>query len=304
MADDPNWPRASAWLRRTHGATAGPLAVLGVPLRLGSITPGRCDLAPHAIRVALTRYSTYDFGSGLDLQALDAVDLGDLPVAGASLEEAFAPVSSVVRDTLATHETLVLLGGDNGVTRPGVHGLGVPLERCGLLTIDAHLDLRSLDEGLSNGNPVRALLADGLPGRQIAQVGLQSFANSGAYARVARDAGIRVVTVEDVRETSISRVIVEALDALSGCEAIYVDLDLDAMDRISAPGTPGSRPGGLTPGELRQAAMICGRHPKVRAMDLVELDPAKDIAEATILTAAACLLSFASGVQQRLAAQA
>jgi formiminoglutamase len=301
MADDPNWPRASAWLRGTHAGTAGALAVLGAPLRRGSITPGRCDLAPDAIRAALTRFSTYDFGSGLDLRDLEAADLGDAPLADATPEEAFAPLANVLRDALATHETAVLLGGDNSVTRPGVHGLGVPLERCGLLTIDSHLDLRSLDAGLSNGNPVRALLADGLPGANIVQVGLQSFANSAAYAAVAREAGIRGVTVEEVRERSIETVVHEAVDALAGCEAVYVDLDLDAMDRMFSPGTPGSRPGGLTPGELRRTAMICGAHPLVRVMDLVELDPEKDVAEATTLTAAACLLSFASGVQQRLA---
>lgn len=301
MADDPNWPRASAWLRGTHAGAAGPLAVLGAPQRLGSITPGRCDLAPAAIRAALARFSTYDFGSRLDLQALDAVDLGDVPIADATPEEAFVPLSQVLRDALATHETAVLLGGDNSVTRPGVHGLGVALERCGLLTIDSHLDLRSLDGGLSNGNPVRALLADGLPGRQIVQVGLQSFANSAAYAEVARKEGIRGVTVEEVHDRSIEEVVCEALEALAGCEAIYVDLDLDAMDRMFSPGTPGSRPGGLTPEELRRAAMLCGRHPRVRVIDLVEFDPTKDIAETTALTAAACLLSFASGVQQRLA---
>jgi len=301
MADDPNWPRASEWLRGTHAGPAGALAVLGAPLRLGSITPGRCDLAPDAMRAALARYSTYDFGSGLDLRGLEVADLGDVPVADATPEEAFAPLSNMVRDALATHETVILLGGDNSVTRPGVHGLGVPLERCGLLTIDSHLDLRSLEKGLSNGNPVRALLADGLPGTQIVQVGLQSFANSPAYAAVAREAGIRGITVEAVRDASIGEVLVEALDLLAGCEVIYVDLDLDVMDRMFSPGTPGSRPGGLTPGELRAAAMICGGHPRVRAIDLVELDPTKDIAEATTLTAAACLLSFASGVQQRLA---
>jgi arginase family enzyme len=34
-------------------------------------------------------------------------------------------------------------------------------------------------------------------------------------------------------------------------------------------------------------------------MDLVEMDPTHDIADATALTAAACLLEFASGVLSR-----
>jgi formiminoglutamase len=37
----------------------------------------------------------------------------------------------------------------------------------------------------------------------------------------------------------------------------------------------------------------------VRAMDLVELDPTRDVADVTVMVAAACLLSFASGFLDR-----
>jgi formiminoglutamase len=272
--------------------TAGRLGVLGAPLRLGSITPGRCDLAPRAIRAALARYSTWDFDANIDIRRIEVADLGDLPLAAEEPPGAFAPLRDAVQAALDHRDAAIILGGDNSVTRPGVHGLGIPLDRCGLLTLDAHLDLRSLDRGLTNGNPVRALLADGLPAANIVQVGIQSFANSPDYAAVARNEGIRVVTAECFNE----RTVPEALDDLaSRTDAIYVDLDLDVMDRVFAPGTPGSRPGGLTPAQVRHAAHICGRHPKVRAIDLVELDPERDVSDATALAAAACLLSFASG---------
>lgn len=289
---DPHWPRASEWLR--GGGAARPcLSVLGVPLHLGSITPGRCDLAPAAIRAALERFSTWDFELSRDLRELPVRDLGDLPLAGARPEEALAPVAQAVREAAGR---MVLLGGDNSLTRPACHGLG-PLHTCGLLTFDAHLDLRSLEGGLTNGNPVRALLADGMPGSQIVQIGIQSFANSPDYARVARDAGIRVIGVDEVRALGIEAVASTALSHLSRrANAIYVDLDLDVLDRAFAPAAPGSRPGGLAPWEVRRAARVCGRHPKVRAMDLVEMDPSRDIADTTALTAAACLLAFASGV--------
>jgi arginase family enzyme len=245
----------------------------------------------------LQRFSTWDFDAALDVRDLPAADLGDLPLSDVVPEDALRPTADAVGQALATASAAVLLGGDNSITRPGVHGLALPLDRCGLLTVDAHLDLRSLDGGLSNGNLVRALLSDGLPGANIVQIGIQSFANSPDYAAVASSAGIRVVTASEVRTRGIELVVGEALAAVSDrADAIYVDLDLDAMDRAFAPGTPGARPGGLTPGDLRVAAHLCGSHAKVRALDLVELDPEKDTNQITALTAAACLLSFASGV--------
>jgi arginase family enzyme len=63
------------------------------------------------------------------------------------------------------------------------------MTRSASITLDAHFDMRDLDSGLSNGNPVRALLEDGLPGANIAQVGLASFANSRAMHEDAVEAG-------------------------------------------------------------------------------------------------------------------
>ncbi|HEX4947071.1 MAG TPA: agmatinase family protein [Blastocatellia bacterium] len=301
MMDDPNWPRASAWLAgQTAAQTIGSIAVLGAPVRLGSITPGRCDLAPQAVRDILRKFSCYDLDSEADLQTLAARDLGDLNLAGITLEDALIPLSQAVREALVDSEAVVVLGGDNGVTRPGVHGVSSLLQ-CGLLTFDAHFDLRDTSGGLSNGNPIRALLEDGLPGQNIVQFGLQSFANSQAYAEVAHDVGITVVTMNQIRAFSFEALVAEALETLSQqVEMIYVDFDIDVLDRAFAPACPGARPGGLTPWELRRAAFLCGSHPKVRAIDLVEVDPTQDVADVTVLATGACLLSFAAGVVKRL----
>jgi len=312
LTDDPFWPRASAWLAGEFAPSSsnslGSLAVIGAPLRLGSITPGRCDLAPEAVRAILRKFSVYDIESDIDLRRLAVRDLGDLPLADLRLEDAFEPLKRAVSDALEDADAVIVIGGDNGVTRPGVHGVVDSLEgsqpgsikNCGLITLDAHFDLRDLSDGLTNGNPVRALLADGLPGENLVQIGIQPFANSQAYTQVAIDAGITVVTMSQIRAHGVERLLTESLDDLTErVDHIYVDLDIDSLDRIFAPATPGSRPGGLTPYELRRVAWLCGAHPLVRAIDLVEVDPTQDVADATVMATATCLLSFASGLLAR-----
>jgi len=301
MPDDPNWPRASEWLTGAHSPhPACRLAVLGAPLHLSSISPGRADLAPAAIRSILHRFSTYDLECNRDLGRIAATDRGDLALADMTPADALGSLAAAVRDAGAHSNALVLLGGDNSITRPALHGMCADLSRAGLLTLDAHLDLRDLGAGLTNGNPVRALLADGLPGSQIAQIGIQPFANSRQYFDVAREAGVKVISTTEVRAMGIETAVSEALDRLDqDVDAIYVDLDLDVLDRAFAPATPGSRPGGLTPAEVRAAVRLCGAHPKVRVLDLVEIDPTKDVADATIFAAGLALLSFASGLLGR-----
>jgi arginase family enzyme len=284
---DSGWNRASEWLEDENPDPRAELQVVGVPLN-HSVTPGSCHLAPDAVRHALFRYSTHSYHNDTDLRRVGAVEHEDT----IELEKLSAIISK---------GPTVLIGGDNGVTRVGVNALAqalqIPLNEVGLITLDAHLDLRHLDDGPMNGNPVRGLIEDGLPGVNIVQIGLQSFANSPDYAHYGIQQGIRQISAERCLASDFELLFKNELDALAAkVKVIYFDLDLDVMDRAFAPGCPGSRPGGLTPNHIRQAARVAGSNPKVQAMDLVELDPELDINSTTSLAAAACLLEFASGV--------
>lgn len=298
---DPHWPCARDWLAGDYLAKATKsLAVLGVPLTRGSLPPGQCELAPPAVRNVLHHFSTYDLSAARDLRHLRARDAGDLDIAAFTPQEAFQPIRDAVAAQLKDVNAAVLLGGDNSLTLAGVHGMGVPLDRCGLLSFDAHFDLGDLDDGVNNRNSTRALLRDGLQGDHIYKIGLQRFANSDFYARVARTAGIHMITSDQVMDLGISKAVHTALGHLHlHVDRIYVSVDMDVLDRIHAPAAADSLPGGLFPGQMRRAAHLCGLHPKVRVLDLTELDPMHDVAEITAMTAASCLLEFAAGVLAR-----
>jgi arginase family enzyme len=92
----------------------------------------------------------------------------------------------------------------------------------------------------------------------------------------------------------------QALADLGGrADAVYVDVDLDVLDRPLSPGTSGSRPGGLSFAELREAVLACGADPKVRVVDFVEFDPARDVADVTAYAGALALMSLVSGMMAR-----
>src|SRR5437868_3437595 len=99
IADDPN----------------APVAILGAPMEAGSVTPGRCDLAPAAIRRALRRFSTWDLTASLELD-LSVRDAGDVPVRGVMPADGFLPIRDAVEACAAAHPLTLLLGGNNAVT--------------------------------------------------------------------------------------------------------------------------------------------------------------------------------------------
>jgi arginase family enzyme len=250
------------------------------------------------LRETLRRIGRYDVETGHELSALIA-DRGDVDLSGLTIEQATPPISDAIRSSVQSHALTLLVGGNNAVTRPAVLGVGVPLEKVGLITLDAHFDMRDTDDGLSNGNPVRALIEDGLPGANIAQVGLASFANSRKMHEDALAAGNLVITAGEVRRNGIGAAIDRALDRMDHCEAIVVDCDIDVIDRSQLPAAPGARPGGMAVADFFHAVRRLASDKRVRLIDLTEWDPPLDATDLSALTAARWVAECLAGFEQR-----
>ncbi len=290
------WPNLSDLL---IGADAvAPVALLGAPLGAGSVTPGHCELAPALLRETLRRIGRYDVETGREI-AVQMADRGDAAIAGLSIDDATPILRDAVAASSGAHALTLLAGGNNAITRPALLGLGEPLGQVGLITLDAHFDMRDLDSGLSNGNPVRALIADGLPGANIAQVGLASFANSAAMHRDADAAGNLVVTMADIRRDGIGNALTRALDHVEHCDTLVIDCDVDVIDRSQFPGAPGARPGGMAVADFFIAVRRLAADCRVRLIDLTEWDPPLDTSDLGALTAARWVAECLAGFEAR-----
>jgi len=294
LPNDPKWKRALTLLDSNN--TSADLALIGVPAHLSSISPTHADQTPDAIRAALARYSTYSTSDNLDLSDNPIADLGN--VESPDGDEGIARVHSAVKGLLSKHKLLIALGGDNSITYSVASGLWSDLSKIGLITFDAHHDLR---DGHSNGSPVWELIQAGLPGKNIVQIGIADFANSAQYAARAKESGITVIPRCDLRTRSISDVVKQALDiAGAGGREIYVDLDVDVCDRSVVPACPAAMPGGISADELRQGAFFLAADKRVRAIDITEIDASIDTDDArTVRLAALLVLEAAAGLASR-----
>ena len=280
----------------------GAAALLGAPLAIGSVTPGRCDLAPALLRQTLRRIATYDVETGREIMTALS-DLGDVPVEGLTMDEAAGAIAAAIAPAVRGHALTLVVGGNNAVTHPVLlgcaDGLGLPLDAIGLVTLDAHFDMRDTDRGLLNGNPVRMLREAGLPGANVAQIGLAPFANSPDMHRDAVHGGHLVVTIGQVRGGGIASAVSTALAHLAHCQAIVVDCDIDVIDRGQLPGAPGARPGGMANHDFFAAVRLLAADPRVRAIDLTEWDPPLDPSDLTALTGARWIAECLAGFEAR-----
>jgi formiminoglutamase len=263
-----------------------------------SLSPRSPRSTPEAVRAALSRYSTWSFEDQNDLlDTMALVDYGD--VDDPDGDEGTSRVKAVVDSLPDTLELLLVLGGDNAATWHALGALaGAQLANYGLITLDAHFDLR---DGVSNGSPVQQLLEEGLDGRHVVQVGLADFSNSAYYATRARDADITVISRSELRHQSVEEAASRAIEiAGAGGRPVYVDIDMDAADRSVAPGCPAAAPGGLSADEMRRFVRAVTSHPHVRALDVTEIDVALDAEDQrTVRLAALLVLEALCGVRRR-----
>lgn len=302
LSHDPLWPRAGEWpsLADPGGDPSAALVLLGVPTWRTSLSPTNAHATPAAIRAALRRYSPSLMSAGaepVDLGAVRVADAGDVsePDGPDGERRVVAAVAAAVERTAL----VVALGGDNSATVPTALGAwGGDLARAGLITIDAHLDLR---DGVSNGSPVRRLIEAGLDPARIVQIGIADFANSAAYARRAAALGVTIVHRDELHRRPPADVMRDAL-AIAGAAGgpVHLDIDVDVCDRSVAPACPASVPGGLLAWELRALVRAAARDPLVRSADLVEIDATADAADGrTVRLAALCVLELLAGVASR-----
>ena len=294
MSEDALWPRAASWLQPS--SPNPDIAVFGVPAHKTSISKTGAHKTPAAIRKALLRYSTYNATRRLDIATLRANDLGDVksPDSLEGEQRTSAMASVAAKSGLA-----FALGGDNSITFAVARGVfGTDLSNAGLITLDAHHDLR---DGISNGSPVRRLIEAGLNPKRIVQIGIADFSNSPAYAQRAQELGIRVIARSELRRRSVEDIWAEAISiAGAGSAGVHVDFDVDVCDRAVVPGCPAAAPGGISADELRQFAYLAGWSKLVKSLDITEVDATADAPDGrTVRLAALVLLEAAAGLASR-----
>lgn len=299
---------AREWL--AHARPEFPdISLVGAPVSRASISPSQAWTTPPAFREALARFPTWEAAHEIDLAEVAIRDTGDV------VDDRADPDASAGRERIRVAcakaaklgGAVFVVGGDNSVTVPAMQALmaNSPDERWGLVTLDAHHDCRPPDNGFSNGTVVRELIEAGLPGNRVAQIGIHPLANDLENARWARQQGVHVYPMREVRVNGVHAVINEARLAFTaaGVTSAYVDFDLDCADRSEAPACPGSLPGGLAAGDLMQCARLLGTHFSVAGADITEADASADVAGITMRLAACVFLSFCAGYASRRSPQ-
>jgi formiminoglutamase len=293
-----SWPNLTDLI--VDATTDAPVGLVGAPLAAGIGDAGAVRPRPGA--------AARDAEADRALRCRDRRELasriadhGDAAIAGMSIEAATAPIRDACAASVARRALTLVAGGNNAVTRPAVHALGAaqPIDQVGLITLDAHFDLREHQrrprQWQSGARAARGWAA----GAQHRASRARAVRQQRGDAPRCVEGGHLVVTIGQVRRDGIAQAISTALAHVAHCRAIVVDCDIDVIDRGQFPGAPGARPGGMAAHDFFAAVRMLAACPAVRLIDLTEWDPPLDPSDLSALTAARWVAECLAGFEQR-----
>ncbi len=281
------------------------VGIIGVPFDFNRNFQGTSE-GPNAIREAFLAFASRSHDFEVDFSDLRVRDIGDIRMHPTEVLKCHANIQEGLTELYQESPDFipVVVGGNHAIAAPSIRAFreGNDYKRAGLIDFDAHNDLGDPSfSGPTAGTMFRQVIDAGyIEGRNAVQIGLHGSLAAVPQHEYAQRKGVREIPAREVWQRGVHTVMNEAIDQASeDTDAIYVSFDIDAIEDASAIGTGVPAPGGMAPREAIEAVYLLGKHPKVKALDLVEVDPVKDLRNITSRMAIGLLAAFLVGLKER-----
>ncbi|MGI9372790.1 MAG: arginase family protein [Hyphomicrobiales bacterium] len=258
------------------------IAVIGAPCATPYPSVGAyCAGAPSALRASMSGYADLSHHMDFDLGGeifpngkVCAMDCGDIPYDEKDPRANRKRIRDTVCHILDRGGVPLVLGGDDSIPIPVIQAF----EGRGDLTIlqvDAHIDWREDVDGVQMGLSSTMRRSSETPHvTTIVQAGARAIGS--ARPSDYQDAlawGASFVTAREVHEHGISQIV----DHIPAGNAVYIAIDVDALDPNIIPGVIGPAPGGLTYWHIVSLISAVAAKTPIAGASLVEFVPNRDI---------------------------
>lgn len=209
-------------------------------------------------------------------------------------------IARSVQEAIEQNSIAITIGGDHSVAIGSIAGAAQywqsQKQHYSLMWFDAHADINTPDtspSGNVHGMPLAVSL--GLGDQDL--VNLLNFSPKADAAHTAligirdvdtqeksliRQTGIKAFSMRDIDYMGMNSVMDACLqDIIQDSQGIHISFDLDALDPAHAPGVSTAADGGMTLRESLLALTLLAKTGKVRSIDFVELNPARDVRNKT-----------------------
>lgn len=200
-----------------------------------------------------------------------------------SIEFFFKKVATKAFEVISSGKFPIFLGGDHSVSIPLKQAFAKfhQGKRIGIIHFDAHADICDIydDSKLSHASVNARALETGFKDSDIMMVGIRSFEiQELSFFENHPHQVLLASQLDSLKETGIAN---EIITYFASFDAIYLSVDIDVLDPAYAPGTGTPEAGGLSSRRLINIIRKLVQQLPIKAMDLVEISPPRDVNDIT-----------------------
>jgi arginase family enzyme len=253
------------------------MKIIKIPFSAGGL--GKTDgteLAPNKILEELRKISINQQGTKLNFN-VETVNVNNSNISETN--------ENIYNHLMQNDEMPIILGGDHSITYACFKAFARQFENPGIIVFDAHPDCENNFSPPTHEDYLRVLIEEGhLKKSNVIVVGLRKW-DIKEYEYLKRNK-IKFFSMKEIVSEGISEVSEALMSAALNFGSLYVSLDIDVIDPAFAPGTGYLEPFGMTTQDLMFFLRRLSNLRNLRAFDLVELNPKKDINHITVKTGA------------------
>jgi len=259
------------------------MKVILAPFSAGGLgkTKG-CELAPSAILSASKEIFLNEFLKSPKIREL-ALDLDN-----SNIELSFEKIENCIKEL---PEKPLILGGDHSITYASFKGFSKKFSNPGILVFDAHPDLENDFFPPSHEDYLRRLISEGhVKSENVVLVGVRNLHQN--ELKVINDLNLKPFYMKNAYNLGVEDLANLIMQNVRKVDGLYVSIDIDVIDPAFAPGTGHIEPGGFTSREFLYLIQRILNLKNIRAFDIVEVNPTKDINGMTVKLGAKILLEL------------
>ncbi len=224
--------------------------------------------------------------------SLPTFDQDEVKVVQSNIEETNKNIYSKAKETLKETSKPLFLGGDHSITYPLVKAFSeIYPKNPGIIIFDAHPDAENDFMPPSQEDLLCVLVNQNIIKKEnIILIGTRNWHKN--EIEFIKENKIRFFPMKEVASEGIHEVSESIMSIAKNFKDLYISIDIDVLDPAFAPGTGYIEPGGLTTRELLFFLHRLKKLKNLKAYDLVEINPKKDVNNMTSKVGAKLLVEL------------
>jgi len=210
--------------------------------------------------------------------------INEIKINNSNLEESYSKIQKESENLFKKQkERIVFIGGDHSLSYSIVKSFMKTNKVCGLIIFDAHADCMEPMQEPTHEEWLRAIIEEGFDSKNISLIALRNIEpEEKAFLEKTK---VNIFSMKELQkdfENSCNKIV----EIARKCKKNYVSIDIDSIDPAFAPATSYIEPGGLTSRQFLYILQKLMLLDNIKAADLVEINPEKDLNGLTLKLAA------------------